>query len=109
MVSKTILIGHLGKDVEGKTLESGTELATFSLATTEKYTNKQGEKVEETEWHNIVIYGRVAEIAKQYLKKGSKVYIEGKNKTRKWEDADGKSRWTTEVHVRELKMLGDAI
>lgn len=105
-VSKTILVGRVGKEVEARTLDDGTCVANFSLATTESYKDKaSGEKKETTEWHNIVLWGKVAEIAQQYVKKGDLIFIEGKNKTRKWEK-DGITRYTTEVVANELRMLG---
>lgn len=107
-VNKVILIGNLGRDPEGKNLESGVRWAHFSLATNETYKNKQGEKVEEVEWHNVVLWGKTAELAEKYLKKGSQVYIEGKNKTRKYEDKEGATRYVTEVHARNLNFLGSA-
>lgn len=106
MVNKVILLGNLGKDPEVRYTQSGTAVANFSIATTESYKDKQGQKVENTEWHNIVAWGKLGEICGEYLSKGSKVYIEGKIATRKWEDNNGNTRYTTEVIVREMKMLG---
>jgi len=105
-MNKIILIGHLGKDPEAKTLDSGTNLTTFSMATSESYKNKDGEKVTTTEWHNIVLWRGLAEIAAKYLTKGSHVMIEGKSTTRKWEDKDGNARYTTEVIGSNMEMLG---
>jgi len=106
-VNKVILVGNLGKDPETKYMPSGDCVCNFSIATSESWKDKNsGEKVEKTEWHNIVIYRRLAEIAGEYLRKGSQVYIEGKLKTRKWQDRDGNDRWTTEVEAREMQMLG---
>ena len=105
-VNKVILIGNLGKDPEIKALDSGVKFARFSLATSEPYTNKDGEKVDNVEWHNIVLWRAVAEVAEKFLKKGSQVYIEGKLQTRNYEDKDGVTRYTTEVVGFKLTMLG---
>jgi single-strand DNA-binding protein len=105
-VNKVILIGNLGKDPEVKYLDSGVAVANFSLATTENYRNKEGEKVSQTEWHNIVLWRGLAEIAEKWLKKGSSVYIEGKIRTRRWEDKDGNARYTTEILGENMTMLG---
>ena len=108
-VNKVILVGNLGKDPEVKYLDSGVAVANFSLATTENYKNKQGERVSQTEWHNIVLWRGLAEVAEKYLKKGANVYIEGKIKTRKWEDKEGVSRYTTEILADNMTMLGGKI
>lgn len=105
-INKVILIGNLGKDPEMRYTANGSAVANFSVATTDKWTDKSGEKVEQTEWHKIVAFGRIAEICGEYLTKGRSVYIEGKLQTRKWEDRDGNERYTTEVVAREMKMLG---
>jgi single-strand DNA-binding protein len=106
-VNKVILVGNLGKDPETKYMPSGDCVCNFSLATSESWKDKQsGDKVEKTEWHNIVIFRRLAEVAGEYLRKGSQVYIEGKLKTRKWQDKNGNDRWTTEIEAREMQMLG---
>ena len=105
-VNKVILVGNLGKEPEVKYLDSGVAVANFSLATTENYKNKEGEKVSQTEWHNIVLWRGLAEVAEKYLKKGASVYIEGKIKTRKWEDKDGNTRYDTEILVDNMTMLG---
>ena len=105
-VNKVILIGFLGKDPEIKHFESGQSVANFSIATSDIYKDKQGNKQEATEWHNIVLWGKLAEIAEKYLKKGSMVYLEGKLKTRSWNDSEGKARYTTEVMGDKLTMLG---
>ncbi len=105
-VNKVILVGNLGKDPEVKYLDNGVAVANFSLATTENYKNKEGEKVSQTEWHNIVLWRGLAEVAEKYLKKGASVYIEGKIKTRKWEDKDGNTRYNTEVLADNMTMLG---
>ena len=105
-VNKVILVGNLGKDPEVKYLDNGVAVANFSLATTESYKNKEGEKVSQTEWHNIVLWRGLAEVAEKYLKKGASVYIEGKIKTRKWEDKDGNTRYNTEILADNMTMLG---
>ena len=96
-VNKVILIGNLGKDPEVKYLESGVAVANITLATTENYKNKEGEKVSQTVWHDIVLWRGLAEIAEKYLKKGSSVYIEGKIRNRKWEDKEGITRYKNEI------------
>ncbi|MAJ90269.1 MAG: single-stranded DNA-binding protein [Flavobacteriales bacterium] len=105
-VNKVILIGNLGKDPEVKYLDSGIAVANFSLATTENYKNKEGERVSQTEWHNIVLWRGLAEVAEKYLKKGSSIYIEGRIRTRKWEDDGGKIRYNTEILGDNMTMLG---
>ena len=106
-VNKVILIGNLGKDPEIRHLENGAAVANFSIATSENYKDrKTGEKVSQTEWHNIVAWRGLAEIAEKYLKKGAKVYIEGKLKTRTWQDKEGNNRYSTEVITDNLTMLG---
>ena len=106
-VNKVILVGNLGKDPETKYMPSGDCVCNFSIPTTEAWKDKaSGEKVEKTEWHNIVMYRKLAEIAGEYLRKGSQVYIEGKLKTRKWQDKSGNDRWTTEIEARDMQMLG---
>ena len=105
-VNKVILVGNLGKDPEVRYLDSGVAVANFSLATTENYKNKQGERVSQTEWHNIVLWRGLAEIAEKWLKKGSSVYIEGKIRARKWEDKDGNTRYTSEILGDNMTMLG---
>ena len=106
-INKVILIGNLGKDPEMRSMPNGEPVTNFSIATSESWKDKAtGEKKERTEWHNIVIYRRLAEIAKQYLHKGSKVYIEGSLRTRKWQDKEtGKDRYTTEIIANEMQML----
>ena len=105
-VNKVILVGTLGRDPETKTFPNGGSLTQFSIATSESWTDKNtGERKEHTEWHRIVASNRLGEIAQQYLKKGSKVYIEGKLKTRQWTDQNGQERYTTEISANELQML----
>ena len=105
-VNKWHGLGNLGNDPLLRTLESGKRVANFSLATSETYKTKEGERVEKTEWINIVLWSPLAEIAEKYLNKGSQVYIEGKLTTRSWDDKDGNKRYTTEVVGRDLTMLG---
>ncbi len=106
-VNKVILIGNLGKDPEVRYATSGTAVCSFTIATSRKWKDKtSGDTNEETEWHRLVCYDRLAEIAGEYLKKGKPVYIEGRLKTRKWQDKDGADRYTTEIIVQELTMLG---
>lgn len=105
-VNKVILVGTLGRDPETKTFQNGGSLTQFSIATSESWTDKNtGERKEHTEWHRITASNRLGEIAQQYLKKGSKVYIEGKLKTRQWTDQNGQERYTTEISANELQML----
>ena len=106
-VNKVILIGNLGADPEMRTTASGESVCNLRLATTDKWKDKAtGDARETTEWHRVVLYRRLAEIAGEYLTKGSAVYIEGRLRTRKWQDKDGKERSTTEIEGNELKMLG---
>ncbi|UXN34367.1 single-stranded DNA-binding protein [Avibacterium paragallinarum] len=105
-INKAIIVGNLGNDPEIRTMQNGDQVATISVATSESWTYKQtGERRELTEWHRIVLYRRLAEIAGQYLKKGSKVYIEGRIRTRKWQDQHGVERYTTEIQGDSLQML----
>tara|TARA_Y100000992_G_C21109083_1_gene416383 strand:+ start:169 stop:576 length:408 start_codon:yes stop_codon:yes gene_type:complete len=105
-VNKVILLGNLGKDPEVRRLDDGRGVANFSLATSETYKNKSGEKVTNTEWHNIVLWSPLADIAENYLKKGSQVYIEGKIANRSYEDKDGVKKYISEVVGREITLLG---
>jgi len=106
-VNKVILIGNLGRDPEVRYTPSGGAVCNVTLATTRSWKSKEsGEKVEETEWHRIVFYDRLAEIAGEYLKKGRSIYVEGRLKTRKWTDKDGAEKYTTEVIAQEMSMLG---
>ena len=105
-VNKVILIGNLGKDPEVRHLDNGVAVANFSLATTESYTNRKGDRVNQTEWHNIVLWRGLADIAEKYLKKGNSVYIEGKISTRKWEDKEGNARYSTDIIADKMTMLG---
>ena len=105
-VNKVILVGNLGKDPEVRYLEGGIAVARFSLATSESYKDKSGNKVEQTEWHNIVLWRGLAEIAEKYLKKGMQIYVEGRLRTRAWEDKDKNKRYTTEIVGDNMTMLG---
>jgi len=105
MINKVILIGNLGGDPEIRYTQNSTAVASFTLATTEKWKGHDGNMQESTEWHRIVAWQRLAEICGEYLSKGSKVYIEGKLQTRKWQDQQGNDRYTTEIVAREVKML----
>ncbi len=105
-LNKVLIIGNLGSDPEIKYTTSGSAVANLSIATSERWKDRNtGEQKEQVEWHRVVLFARLAEIAEQYLKKGSKVFIEGKLQTRDWEDAEGKKRYTTEVIAREMTML----
>ena len=106
-VNKVILVGNLGADPESRYMPNGDAVCNVRLATTESWKDKSsGEKKEITEWHRVVFYRRLAEIAGQYLKKGTPVYIEGRIRTRKWQDKDGQDRYTTEIEATEMQMLG---
>jgi len=105
-VNKVILIGNLGRDPELRYTQSGQAVGNFTLATTENWTDKGGEKVERTEWHRIVTWGKLAEMCAQYLTKGRTVYIEGRLQTREWEDRDGHKRQTTEINAATVQFLG---
>jgi single-strand DNA-binding protein len=106
MLNKVMLIGNLGADPETRFTQDGTCVCNLRLATTEKFKSRAGEQQERTEWHRVVLWGRLGEIANQYLKKGARVYIEGKIETRKWQDRDGNDKYTTEIRANEMKMLG---
>lgn len=105
MVNRAILIGRLGRDPEMRYTSSGTPVVNFSLATDERWSNQNGERQTRTEWHNIVVWGKLGEICNQYLTKGKLVYIEGRIQTREWDDRDGNKRRTTEIVAAEMKML----
>ena len=105
-VNKVILIGNLGKDPEVRYLDNGVAVANISLATSESYKNKEGERITQTEWHDVVLWRGLAEVAEKFLKKGSSVYIEGKLRTNKWVDKDENNRYKTEVLADKLTMLG---
>ncbi len=106
-INKVILVGNLGQDPETRYMPSGGAVTNFTLATNESWKDKQtGENKERTEWHRVAMFNRLAEIAAEYLRKGSQVYVEGKLRTRKWQDKDGNERYTTEVIADEMQMLG---
>jgi single-strand DNA-binding protein len=106
-LNKVMLIGNLGKDPEVRAIPSGVKVANFSIATTESYNDKNtGQKVDKTEWHNIVMWRGLAEVAEKYLRKGSQVYVEGRLQTRSWDDQNGQKRYTTEVVADNMVMLG---
>lgn len=105
MINKVVLIGNLGADPEVRYSQAGDAVASFKVATTEKWKDKNGEWQEQTEWHPVVAWRKLGEICGQYLAKGSRVYIEGKLQTRKWQDKDGNDRHTTEIVAKEMKML----
>jgi len=106
-VNHVILVGRFGKDPEVRYMTNGDAVLNISLATSETWKDKNGEKQEKTEWHNLVFFRRLAEVAGQYLKKGSQVYVEGKLQTRKWQDKESKDHYTTEILVNEMQMLGN--
>ena len=105
-VNKVILIGNVGRDPEVRHLDKDVTVANFTLATSESYTAKNGEKVTTTEWHNIVVWRGLARVVEQYVKKGDKLYIEGRIRTRAWDDKDGNKRYTTEIYADNFEMLG---
>ena len=106
-INKVILVGNLGADPETRYMPNGSAVTNLSVATSETWKDKQsGEQKERTEWHKVAMFNRLAEIAAEYLRKGSQVYIEGKLRTRKWQDRDGNDRWTTEIIADEMQMLG---
>ena len=106
-INKVILVGNLGQDPETRYMPSGGAVTNFTVATNESWKDKQsGEQKERTEWHKVAMFGRLAEIAAEYLRKGSQVYVEGRLQTRKWQDRDGNDRWTTEIVANEMQMLG---
>ena len=105
-VNKVILIGNLGRDPETRFMPSGDAICNISIATTDTWKDKNGEKQEKTEWHRVAFFGKLAEIAGEYLKKGSQVYVEGRLQTRKWQDKDGQDKYTTEIVANAMQMLG---
>jgi len=105
MVNKVILIGNVGADPDVKYLEGGVAVANLRLATTERYRNKNGENVDQTEWHNIVLWRGLAEIVEKYVRKGMRLYIEGRIRTRSWDDQNGNKRYTTEIWADNMQML----
>jgi len=105
-VNKVILIGNLGRDPEIRHTATGTAVANFTMATTERWTDPSGERKERTEWHRVVVWAKQAEIAAEYLRKGRSVYVEGSLQTREWTDREGQKRYTTEVRAQRFQMLG---
>ena len=105
-VNKVILVGNLGADPETRFTASGTAVSNLSVATTRQWNDREGQRQEDTEWHRVVLFGKVAEIAGEYLRKGSQIYLEGRLQTRKWQDKSGQDRWTTEIIADEMQMLG---
>ncbi len=106
MVNKVILVGNLGRDPESRSLPSGQAVVNFSLATSRRYKDRDGNRKDETEWHNIVCFGKSAEIAAQYLTKGKMIYVEGRIQTRSWDDKEGKKQYRTEIICENFQMLG---
>jgi single-strand DNA-binding protein len=106
MLNKAMLIGNLGQDPETRYTQDGTCVCNIRLATTERFKDRNGQQQERTEWHRVVLWGKLGEIANQYLKKGARVFIEGRIETRKWQDKEGQDRYTTEIRASEMKMLG---
>ena len=105
MVNKVQLLGNIGKDPEVRETKSG-KVVNLVLATSERYTDKSGQKQENTEWHNLVVFGKLADVVTKYVKKGDRLYVEGSITTRKWEDKEGNTRYNTDIKVRDLTMLG---
>jgi single-strand DNA-binding protein len=105
-VNKVILLGNLGKDPEVRSLEGGAKVAKFPLATSESYKDKAGNRIEQTEWHNVVVWRGLADIAERYLRKGNSVYVEGKIRTRSWDDKDGNKKYITEIVADNLTLVG---
>jgi single-strand DNA-binding protein len=104
-VNKVILVGNLGKDPEVRYLDENTPVANFSVATSDSYKDRNGNRVDTTEWHNVVLWRGLAQVAEKYLKKGSRIYVEGKLRTRSWDDKDGNKRYTTEIVADQMVML----
>ena len=106
MINKVILVGNLGRDPEVRSTPSGQPVASFTLATSRRWKDKSGQRQEQTEWHQIVCWGRQAEVAGQYLTKGKQIYVEGRLQTRQWDDKDGNKRYTTEIKADRITLLG---
>jgi len=106
MLNKVMLIGNVGKDPEVRHLDSGVATTTITLATSETYTDKAGQRVTNTEWHNVVLWRQLAELAEKYIRKGSQIFVEGKIRSRSWDDKDGVKRYTTEVIADNVRLLG---
>lgn len=107
MVNKVIILGRLGSDPELRQTSGGASVANFSLATTEKWTDKSGEKKSHTEWHRIVVWGKLADVCSTFLRKGKQAYVEGKLQTREWQDKDGQTKYTTEIVASSVQFVGD--
>jgi single-strand DNA-binding protein len=105
-INKVIIIGNLGRDPETRYMPDGAAITNISVATTDKWKDKNGEMQEKTEWHRVAFFGKLAEIAGEYLKKGSQVYVEGRLQTRKWQDKDGQDKYSTEIVANQMQMLG---
>ena len=105
MINKATLLGHVGRDPEIRNMSNGDAVATVSLATTEKWKDKNGERQEKTEWHRLVFFGKLADIVEKYVHKGSLIYVEGKITTRKWTDKDGVEKYSTDINCNEMKLL----
>ena len=109
-INKVIILGNLGSEPDARYMPNGNAVTNISVATTDSWKDKESqERIEKTEWHRVVFFGRLAEIASEYLKKGSQVYVEGRLQTRKWEDKEGNDRWTTEIVAKDMQMLGERI
>ena len=109
-INKVIILGNLGSEPDARYMPNGNAVTNISVATTDSWKDKESqERIEKTEWHRVVFFGRLAEIASEYLKKGSQVYVEGRLQTRKWEDKEGNDRWTTEIVANEMQMLGERV
>ena len=106
MINKAIILGNVGAEPEVRALDSGKKVARIRVATTERYTDQQGNKQEQTEWHTVVLWGGLADVVDRYVHKGSQLYIEGKIRTREWTDKDNQKRYTTEILATEMKLLG---
>jgi single-strand DNA-binding protein len=106
MINKVILLGNVGAEPEVRALDGGKKVARIRVATTERYTDQQGNKQEQTEWHSVTLWGGLADVVDKYVHKGSQVYIEGKIRTREWTDKDNQKRFTTEIMANEMKLLG---
>ena len=109
-INKVIILGNLGSEPDARYMPNGNAVTNISVATTDSWKDKESqERIEKPEWHRVVFFGRLAEIASEYLKKGSQVYVEGRLQTRKWEDKEGNDRWTTEIVAKDMQMLGERI
>lgn len=104
-VNRVILVGNIGRDAELREMSNGSHLSSFSIATSETWKDKNGERAEHTEWHNVVAFGKLAEVCSKYIKKGMRVYVEGKIHSRKWKDSDGADRINYDIHAEKVQML----